>query len=102
MIDDERPTSDEQTSINHPYARCNRHNELVFIPNCDANSTREHLSQQNSHIEGALIGAYIRSTIKREAAIKARKGKICKCENCESLVGVLEAPHQREYLQIVT
>jgi len=41
---------------------------------------QKHLYRQNSHNK-AVIGTYTRSTIKKEAAIKARKANACKGEN---------------------
>jgi hypothetical protein len=73
-------TSDEESNVGYPDACCNRDNELVFIPNSDTSGIQEHLCWQNGHIEEALIGTYIRSTIKREAAINARKANACKGE----------------------
>jgi hypothetical protein len=36
------PTLDEESNVGDPYAGCNHHNELVFIPNGDANGTQGH------------------------------------------------------------
>jgi hypothetical protein len=77
--DEESPTSDKESNVSYPHAHCNRRNELVFIPNGDASGTQEHLYRKNGRIK-AVIGTYIRSTIKREAAIKARKANACKGE----------------------
>lgn len=68
--DEESPTSDEESNVSYPHARCNRHNELVFIPNGEANRDPE-ASRQNGHNK-AVIGTYTRSTTKREAAIKPK------------------------------
>ena len=67
-----RHTFDEEPNVSHPDACCDRHNELVSVPDGDASDTHKHLSQGDGRIEEVSMRTYTRSTINREAAIKAR------------------------------
>jgi hypothetical protein len=60
---------------------------------------QKHLYRQNSHNK-AVIGTYTRSTIKKEAAIKARKANACKGENMKLSWGI--GAHRWPYIQVGT
>ena len=58
----------EEPNVGHPHDRRDRYDELLPVPNGDADDAHERLPREDSHVQN---GTYLRRTIKSDAPEKA-------------------------------